>query len=390
MEENQGQVTGARETAAMKPFKRTAGLALLFSHGGARGFVLVAILMAPQIDARDTDSKIEFNIPAEPLGAALTSVALQANLQIFFEQSLTEGFTSPPVAGSMTASDALTKLLTGTHLQFTRNADGALMIGAGTTAPSSFGSLPIPDSTLANAAKATSTPAFAGALVFSEIQVVSQYENGYNATRTIGATRLDTDLMDIPGAVSVITRKLLDDQQIQNLADAVAGASGVQINSSQVVIGNTFVFRGFSQFTGGVLENGLAATNAGYSSTTPIWGLDSVEVLKGPEAILSGANSSFGGVINLVTKQPQVTPIQAVSFTYGSYGVANVGWDSAGPLTDDKDIAYRMVAQITRSGGDAAGHDGDHDGYYLAPSLRWKTHDTSLLVGVESSVVSCR
>ena len=42
------------------------------------------------------DSVVSFDIPAQPLGTALTSLAVQASLQIFFEQAPVEGLAAPP------------------------------------------------------------------------------------------------------------------------------------------------------------------------------------------------------------------------------------------------------------------------------------------------------
>ena len=330
------------------------------------------------------DSMVTINIrPQKKLSAAVAALAKQAGVPIHWSGDELDHTSSRRLRGHMTLREALVRLLSGTHFGASETGEGAVDIVIDLTADIASSA---EDTQTLRAGEASSPPAFGGAQVLSEIEVVSQYENNYTATTTSGPSRVDTDLMDTPQAISVITRKLLDDQQVQTLADAVLNASSVQLNSSPVILGNVFVFRGFSSYTGGILENGLSTPNAGFGSTTPIWGLDSVEVLKGAEAVLAGAYTSYGGLVNLVTKQPQATPIEAMSFAYGSYGIANLGWDSGGVLADDQDFTYRVVAQITRSGGDAAGHDGNHYGYYLAPSLRWKTEVSNVLVGVERSV----
>ena len=349
--------------------------------------VILASCVATEIHAAQgaaLESMVTVNLrPQKKLSAAVAALARQAGVPIRWSGDELDHASSRRLRGYMTLREALVRLLSGTHFGVSETGEGAVDIVIDLTPdmPSSAG-----NTHTLRSGEASSPPAFGGAHVLSEIEVVSQYENDYTATKTAGPSRVDTDLMDIPQSISVITRKLLDDQQVQTLADAVLNASGVQLNSSQVILGNTFVFRGFSSYTGGILENGLSTPQAGFGSTTPIWGLDSVEVLKGAEAVLAGAYTSYGGLVNLVTKQPQATPIEAVSFAYGSYGIANLGWDSGGVLADDQHLTYRLVAQITRSGGDAAGYDGNHYGYYLAPSLRWKTEDSNVLVGVERSV----
>jgi outer membrane protein OmpA-like peptidoglycan-associated protein/outer membrane protein W len=78
--------------------------------------------------AQSPDSPISFDIPAQPLGSALTALAVQANSQIFFEQAPVAGFTAPAVSGSMSTEQALRTLLANTPLKFARNDDGTYVI----------------------------------------------------------------------------------------------------------------------------------------------------------------------------------------------------------------------------------------------------------------------
>ena len=78
--------------------------------------------------AQGADTAIAFDIPAQPLGTALNTLAVQANLQIFFEQRPVEGLQAPAVNGTMTPRQALRELLAGTPLGFTQNSDGTLVV----------------------------------------------------------------------------------------------------------------------------------------------------------------------------------------------------------------------------------------------------------------------
>lgn len=347
--------------------------------------LLSGILGVPAKARPILDTEVKVNLASQHLSTALAELAKQADVRIYSSITASEDVSTHQLRGRMSLREALVRLLSDTHFGASETSIRTIDI---TVDLNSLGSASDSGSTSPTPAIEVVTPVLADTTSLSELLVISQYDNGYVATTTSGATRIDTDLMDVPQAVNVVTRQLLDDQQTQTLAEAVSNSSGVQsINSSSVEFGQTFVFRGFTLFTGGVMENGLSAQSSGYSSTTPIWGLDSVEVLKGAEAILAGANASYGGVVNLITKQPQATPMAAMNVNYGTYGIANVGWDSAGALMDNADLTYRMVAQITRSGGTGAGYDANHSGYYLAPSLRWNTLDSTVLVGVEREVI---
>ena len=78
--------------------------------------------------AQTGDREVTINIPAQPLASALNSLALQANLQMLFEQGPVAGLTAPAVTGSMTPEQALRALLAGTNLEFVQNADGAIIV----------------------------------------------------------------------------------------------------------------------------------------------------------------------------------------------------------------------------------------------------------------------
>ena len=63
-------------------------------------------------------AKYHFNIGSQPLATALQQFAEQSGIQIIFFSRVTEGLQAPALNGSYTISDALGKLLFGSHLIF--------------------------------------------------------------------------------------------------------------------------------------------------------------------------------------------------------------------------------------------------------------------------------
>ncbi len=61
---------------------------------------------------------VSLNIPKQALGDALNEFARQAQLHVAFYSTESEGFTSPPLSGTYTPQDALTKLLENTSLTY--------------------------------------------------------------------------------------------------------------------------------------------------------------------------------------------------------------------------------------------------------------------------------
>lgn len=66
------------------------------------------------------------------------------------------------------------------------------------------------------------------AIKVEETQVVAEreYEHGYAVEQISTATKTDTPLLEVPQSVQIIPRKLLDDQHITQLQDAVRNVSG--------------------------------------------------------------------------------------------------------------------------------------------------------------------
>src|SRR5271156_7071538 len=58
------------------------------------------------------------NIPAEPLGDALNALAQQTGLQILYSSQLVARMQAPEVKGSLSAEQALGRMLGGTGLRF--------------------------------------------------------------------------------------------------------------------------------------------------------------------------------------------------------------------------------------------------------------------------------
>ncbi|MDB6162445.1 MAG: TonB-dependent receptor, plug, partial [Gammaproteobacteria bacterium] len=66
------------------------------------------------------DAKIRFDLPAQPLTVALTTVGNLANLNILFDSTLVDGLLAPPLKAELSADDALALLLAGTRLRALR------------------------------------------------------------------------------------------------------------------------------------------------------------------------------------------------------------------------------------------------------------------------------
>lgn len=172
------------------------------------------------------------------------------------------------------------------------------------------------------------------------IEVVGRRARTYDADYSFVATKTATPLEYVPQSISVVTKEVLDDQQIYRLDGVFKNVSGVTTFSGY----NDYTARGFrtsgGSSTDARLLNGL---KAGFSFwTNPILPhIERVEVIKGPASALF-SNTNPGGTINLVTKKPLASARQSLSFTLGSYDTYRATADFTGPLTDDGTVLYRL------------------------------------------------
>nr|WP_244663711.1 TonB-dependent receptor [Xanthomonas sp. A2111] len=204
-------------------------------------------------------------------------------------------------------------------------------------------------------------------------------ETGFRASRSSTATRGDADLRDVPQSVSVLTAKVLETQQSASVEDALRNVAGVIVRpGAQGTSG--FNIRGFLA-SGSTLSNGLSDPN---SVKTNIAGVERVEILKGPQALLSGANA-LGGTLNIVTKKPTTDPIRDVTLSYGSHAERTGTVDLAGALNDSKELSYRLIVSSTRASGSAGGYDGRTQNYGMG-EIRWKNADTDFIAGVSADL----
>jgi catecholate siderophore receptor len=137
--------------------------------------------------------------------------------------------------------------------------------------------------------------------------------NGYQGTETrVGKTKQDPQ--DIPQAVTVVTRQLMEDQQVSSLRDALRNVSGLTFNAAEGGrAGDNMMLRGFYTF-GDLYLDGIRDT-AQYNRET--FFLEQVDVLRGSASMLFGRGQA-GGVINLVSKTPKRADAYSITGSAGS------------------------------------------------------------------------
>jgi len=168
-----------------------------------------------------------------------------------------------------------------------------------------------------------------------------QVNDSYAAARSNSATRTDTPLIDVPQSITVVSRKQISDQSMQNLADVVRYVPGVGMAQGE---GNreTPILRGFSS-TADFFLNGMRDDVQYYRD---LYNIEKVEVLKGPNAMIFG-RGGIGGVINRVTRQANWNDIREVTLQAGSYNNKRATVDVGQGFNES--VAARITAVIEDS-----------------------------------------
>ncbi len=170
-----------------------------------------------------------------------------------------------------------------------------------------------------------------------EVEVIGREATSYDGDYSFAATRTATPVENVPQSISVVTKEVIDDQQIYRLDEVFKNVSGVNTFSGY----NDYTTRGFRSFEARLI-NGL---KAGFSfwDNPLLPHIERVEVIKGPASALY-ANTNPGGTINMVTKKPLPSSRRSLNATLGSYDTYRATADFTGPLTDDNSVLYRLNA----------------------------------------------
>jgi iron complex outermembrane receptor protein len=217
------------------------------------------------------------------------------------------------------------------------------------------------------------------ALLAQELELPSQNivaapiveDDGYQAKRASTASKSSVALKEEAQSVQVVTPQTIEDFQVKSLDDAMKFVSGVSQSNTLGGTKDAFTKRGFgTNADGSILRDGVRSNlSRNFDATS-----ERVEVLKGPAALLYGAMEP-GGLINVISKQPQYTRNTEISGSAYSEGGGSLSVDTTGPI-GDTGLAYRLVAE--RQSEDYWRNYGVDQHTLVAPSLTWTGERASL------------
>ena len=318
----------------------------------------LALLPLSVAQAQEQQSaQFNFALAAKPLPQALSDFSRVTGLSVIYTDEAPYGLNAPAVSGQMSATQALQRLLGGSGFTFRQidartlalepvPSDGALNLGATTI------------SAVAEPADSTS----------------------YQPPPTSSVMRSRGLLLETPQTVNVVPAQVLRDQQPRNLDDALANVSGITQANTLGSTQDAVMLRGFGDNrNGSIMRDGMPIVQGRALNATA----ERVEVLKGPSSLLYGIQDP-GGVVNIVSKKPQLVQSTSLTVRGSTFGNGKNGsggnLDTTGPI-GDSGLAYRLI--VDHEDEDYWRNYGTHRESMIAPSLAWYGDTTKVVFAYE-------
>ncbi len=312
---------GQRTVASMgiQDFGRRGRLVLHLLASAA--FVSLALHAVPAA----AQQAVFYAIPAGSLDSALTRFGAASGVQVLYSSAITSGLKTKGASGTLGPQAALGRLLDGTGLTYRFTGPASVTISS-------------PNETASTSNVPGATPL--QPIIVRAEGATTEGSNSYNATAVTVAGKIAVPVREVPNSVTVITRKQIEDQNLNSVDAILRQTPGV----TAVNYGDgTYYFnaRGFSldsQYDGMPVTGGIQYLPQFDSSI-----YDRVEVLKGPAGILQGSGSGPAGTANFVRRAASDTYSLTTDTQIGSWDFYRGTVDLTGPLNTDGSARGRVI-----------------------------------------------
>ncbi|GAA4238716.1 TonB-dependent receptor [Postechiella marina] len=212
---------------------------------------------------------------------------------------------------------------------------------------------------------------YEGNELLQEVVLDSKRKNKFSRKKSAYVSKMPLKNIENSQVYSTVTNQLLVSQSVNSFEDALKNAVGVnKLWSSTGRSGDGagyYSIRGFSVQP--QLVNGVAGITNGFINPSNV---ERVEVIKGPSATLFGSSiTSYGGLINIVTKKPYSSTGGSISVAGGSYDFAKLNADVNVSASDKVSLRFNAGYQKDNSFQDY----GFKKSVFVAPSLSYKVNN---------------
>ncbi|MBS4040943.1 MAG: TonB-dependent receptor [Flavobacteriales bacterium] len=205
----------------------------------------------------------------------------------------------------------------------------------------------------------------------SEVVITDFSSNRFYSDSSFTIGKLPLKDLENPQVYNSISSRLLREQVVTNMNEAMKNATGVTRLWESTGRGGDgaeyYSMRGFSVQP--TLVNGMPNVNNGALDPANI---ETIDVVKGPSGTLFGsAVISYGGLINITTKKPFDLFKGEVGFITGSFGMNRVTTDVNVPISGSTAVRINSAFQSQNSFQDA----GNRSSFFFAPSFKFQASE---------------
>ncbi|MFP3595385.1 TonB-dependent siderophore receptor [Chryseobacterium sp. SIMBA_029] len=209
--------------------------------------------------------------------------------------------------------------------------------------------------------------------VIEGITVYAFSRNKFLDKDSISIAKMPLKNLENPQMYTSINQQILKEQLVYDVSDALKNVPGiVKMQGSPGRAGDGSFYYNLRGFPTRVsMVDGVPATT---NSEIDPADIERIDVIKGPSGTLyGGAVTSFGGLINVVTKKPKDYFGGEVSYLLGSYNLNRVTADVYGPITDSRKTLFRLNAAYQYQNGF---RDSEfRKSMFVAPTLSYQVND---------------
>ncbi|MCK0067915.1 TonB-dependent receptor [Kordiimonas laminariae] len=188
--------------------------------------------------------------------------------------------------------------------------------------------------------------------------------------------------IDVPLAVTAYNGDFLNQIGVDSFEELSAFTPGFVVQE-QSVNNPGFVLRGITSDSGAsniearvsVFQNNVSISRS-RGSVVPLYDLERVEVLKGPQGTLFGRSAQIGAV-HIITNKPEFEPSAGINATYGNFDTVGIDGFVNVPLSEK--VAFRLAASYDYADGYTENTEGPAlngtDTFATRASLRFRPHE---------------
>ncbi|SIP74514.1 FhuE receptor (Outer-membrane receptor for ferric iron uptake) [Xenorhabdus innexi] len=206
---------------------------------------------------------------------------------------------------------------------------------------------------------------------------VTEDSEMYNTTSMVTSTGLNLSARETPQSVSVMTKQLMVDENLDSVKSAIGSITGMTVNQSD---SDRFTFSSRGMAVRNMLRDGVPTFydirfNYGDNLMDTIM-FDRLEVVRGAAGLMVGPGTPSAAV-NVIRKRPTSEFRGEVTLEGGFWNKWRTGLDLSSPLNESGTIRGRFVSAYQRS--DAFTDREKHEKYPLYGIIEADLTDNTLL-----------